>query len=449
MGSLIHSIQLGSDVWTPPDRYHIIHSVLTRFMVGQADQTTLAQARLKLFKTFCHPTMTHQTSQNYYWVVLVDPGLDGSIIQEIKSLLDNDNVYMVMTNNTMWMQDGTNKERKTAAYGVSLNTIATEWSRGNLDVVTGNKAHLTRTLKWYNDRKMHENLIIIETLLDADDGMHSEGIAGIQEFAVEHTHMILQQKQEQQKRQQTRTNHTVKTESSSSSSSLIRDWWILCGTDHIEWHNRDVYTLKRDEYKKEGITSGVVGIRLKPKECVSAGYTRIGLVTENIKETTESRSRSSKVARYDFPLAASRNHFIATRDYPPCTSNVVTYCYHRFFVEKPLTVRARTITSDGMAHLDPKTNSYNMKSANKSDTEFETFKGEEVWRLLQHEFFIDRYEAYQTSIYLFKRRIDILAENEQGRCIPGFPCNKSTTNIHESLKIAINDGSGRLLDGSV
>ena len=127
-----YTLQRPLQIWTPPYRYHIVHSVLTRFMVGQPDQTTLAQARLKLFKTFCHPTMTHQTSQNYHWVVLVDPGLDGLIIQEIKSLLTFtsptlDNMYMVMTNNTMWMQDGTNQERETAAYGVSLSTIATEW----------------------------------------------------------------------------------------------------------------------------------------------------------------------------------------------------------------------------------------------------------------------------------------------------------------------------------
>jgi exopolysaccharide biosynthesis predicted pyruvyltransferase EpsI len=326
-----------------------------------------------------------------------------------------------------------------------------KWSRGNLDVITGNRAHLTRTLEWYNNRKKRENLIVIETLLDADDGMHHEGIAGIQEFAVEHTHVILQQKQEQQDRQHMRTNPTVKTESSSPSSSPIRDWWILCGTDHIEWHNRDVYTLKRDEHKKVGITSGVVGIRLKPKECISAGYTRIGLVTENFKDTTKSRSRSrsSNVAHSDFPLAASRNHFIATREYPPCAMNVVTHCYHRFFVDKPLTVRTRSITSDGMTHLDPKMNGYNMKTATIPDTEFETSKGEEVWRLLQHEFFIDRYEAYQTSIFLFERRIDILAENEKGRCIPGFPCNKVATDIHKSLKMTITDGSDRLLDTRV
>jgi hypothetical protein len=55
--------------------------------------------------------MLHQTSQNYYWLVLVDSGLDKSIIQEMESLLMSsspalDNVYMILTNNTAWVQEG-------------------------------------------------------------------------------------------------------------------------------------------------------------------------------------------------------------------------------------------------------------------------------------------------------------------------------------------------------
>jgi hypothetical protein len=42
--------------------------------------------------------------------------------------------------------------------------------------------------------------------------------------------------------------------------------------------------------------------------------------------------------------------------------------------------------------------------------------------------------------------MNILAENKKGRCIPGFPCNKHINKTLQSLKIAINDGSDRLLD---
>ena len=427
-------------IQVPSDLYHshIIHSVLTRFMVGQPDQTTLAKARLELFRTFCYPTMLHQTSQNYYWLVLVDSGLDESIIQEMESLLMSsspalDNVYMVLTNNTAWVQDGTNKERKSASYGVSLHTIVTEYEQGNLLIVTGNKAHLSSALKWYNNRNKRDNLIIIETLLDADDGMHYEGIERIQNLAVKHTTKNLQQQ----------FNYLTTT----TESSLVRDWWILCGTDHIEWHNQDIYNLKSDEYKKEGITSGVVGIRVQPQECISAGYTRVGLVTKNTKDhVTKDKSKDIKVRLYDVPLIASANHYAAVRAYSKCTTEVVTHCYRRCFGDKPFSVRTRTITSDGMTHLDPSLISYSMKTASTPDTAFQTSQGEHVWRLLQQEFSIDRYKAYETSLFLFEQRRNILAENEKGRCIPGFPCNKSATDIHKLLKVAINDGSDRLLD---
>ena len=348
----------------PSYHYHIVHSVLTRFMVGQPDQTTLAKSRLKLFKTFCHLTMIHKMSQNYHWQVLVDPGLDGLIIHEIKSLLAFsspvlDNVYMIMMNNMAWMQDGKNKEREMASYGVSLHTIATEYDRGNLNIITGNKAHLIRTLEWYNNWKKCKNLIVIETLLDADGGMHSKGIEGIQEIAVKYTTMNHKQNQTLDRRQK------AKSKSPPQSSSLVGDWWILCGTDHIEWHNWGVYKLSSDEYKKVGITSGVVGIRSKPKECISAGYTRVGLVTKNPKIVTMNKSDG---VNYDFPLLASLNHYSATSKYSTCTTNVVTHCYRRFFEDRLLIIRTRSIMLDGMTHLDPELNSYNVKTTKNPDT---------------------------------------------------------------------------------
>jgi hypothetical protein len=94
-----------------------------------------------------------------------------------------------------------------------------------------------------------------------------------------------------------------------------------------------------------------------------------------------------------------------------------------------------------MTHLDPSLISYSMKTASTPDTAFQTSQGEYVWRLLQQEFSIDRYKAYETSLFLYEQRQNILAENEKGRCIPGFPCNKSAMDIHKLLKVAINDSS--------
>jgi len=184
-----------------------------------------------------------------------------------------------------------------------------------------------------------------------------------------------------------------------------------------------------------GITSGVVGIRSKPKECISAGYTRVGLVTKNPKIVTTNKSDG---VNYDFPLLASLNHYSATFKYSTCTTNVVTHCYRRFFEDRPLAIRTRSITSDGMTHLDPKLNGYDMKTAKNPDTSLNISVGEQVWALLQREFFINRYEAYQTSVFLFEQRMNILAENEKGRCIPGFPCNKHVNETLQSLMVTIN-----------
>jgi hypothetical protein len=200
-----------------------------------------------------------------------------------------------------------------------------------------------------------------------------------------------------------------------------------------------------DEYKKVGITSGVVGTRSKPKKCISAGYTRVGLITNNTKETSKYSSNDNKVAYYDFPLVVSENHTSATWAYPRCTTKVVTHCYQHFYKDKPFTVRTRSITLVGMTHLDPMVNNYSMKMAKNPDTSFKTSEGERVWRLLQREFFINRYEAYKMSMFLFEQRMNILIKNEKGRCIPGFPCMQYAMEILKSLMVAINNG-GEMLD---
>ena len=103
--------------WVPPkfDLDHpppfsslqVIHTVQTRFMVGQPNQPILARARFMLFETFCFPTMRYQTSQNFYWIVLVDPRLQEDILNDMQTLLKNmPNAFLVLTSNTTWAADG-------------------------------------------------------------------------------------------------------------------------------------------------------------------------------------------------------------------------------------------------------------------------------------------------------------------------------------------------------
>ena len=77
----------------------VLHVVTSRFMQGQPKLTALANARLKLFETFCLPTMLNQETDAFLWFVMADPELDSELLQRLKSLLESrSNFYLVASN---------------------------------------------------------------------------------------------------------------------------------------------------------------------------------------------------------------------------------------------------------------------------------------------------------------------------------------------------------------
>jgi hypothetical protein len=122
-------------------------------MQNQGNLTTLARARVELFKIFCLPTMKAQTSQQFLWLIRTDPGLDASIMKEMVDLLkDNPNFYLLGSNNQNSDFDGLDMEK----------------------IYTGNRTLLQTAmgLQW--------QLPLLETRLDADDGLYLGFLRDIQ-----------------------------------------------------------------------------------------------------------------------------------------------------------------------------------------------------------------------------------------------------------------------------
>jgi hypothetical protein len=424
----------------PPNHspYNILHTVMTRFMVGQSSaKYELARARYLLFESFCWPTIQYQTSKNFFWLVLVDPGLDVSIINDIQSLLNavpTNNAYMILTNNTAWSADGVGVENVTS-YGVGLQTIVEEYTNGKLNITTGNTTYLLRALDWMTKQKKinsetNKPIMVIETLLDADDGINNKGVEWIQNVAIQRT-----EEQQQQQQQQQRQSHPRPL----LHPTLNSTWWFLCGTDHIEWHNRDIFKLTNEEYTEYGITSGLAGLRQSPYFCTSAGFTRIGITTTPSTSTSTSTSTSSNSSSsFKFPKDAYSNHALAFY-FPECTSTTnnttstiinnngnYSHCWRREFSGEAFILKSRTITSDSMDHMNPrKTDDYrDVAWLNKTDYPLLINETERMWNVLTKEFSIDRLHAWETSTYIFDNRRLILRQNKDSRCSPGFPCYK-------------------------
>ncbi len=388
-------------------------------MLGQTGQPILARARYLLFETFCQPTVRFQTLQEYSWFVLADPGLDQDILKDLHVLLSkayfpNENAYLILTDNSNWAADGVGVPGVTS-YGAGFEEIARGVRDGNLQVLTGDAQKLVRILE-ENIETKDKPLMLIETMLDADDGLNNRAMEKIQDLAVSHT------QQQQQQQQQLLMKPTLNS-----------TWWLLCGTDHIEWHNRDIYRLTEKQLRQKGLSGGIIGTRHAPQYCASAGFTRVGLTTE----------ASPKEKLLVFPQVAYSNHALATEEFDRClkgskedigpnhksynsTKALWSNCFRRDFDGFSFVLKGRTVTSDSMDHMGVRTEDYRDLPWETKDQHplLGLEEQENMWGIAKQQFSIDQNAAQTTSLYLREHLQEIIRENKESRCAPGFPCRE-------------------------
>ncbi|KAG7370062.1 polysaccharide pyruvyl transferase [Nitzschia inconspicua] len=420
--------------------FQIQHSVVTRFMIGQGHHPALARARFELFKAFCYPTMVHQTVQKFFWIVLIDPGISPDILQEMTFLLQmipSQNAYLVLTNDTQWWSDGISpNDEKAEGYEMNLLSIAEEYQQERLVIRSGNTYNLLDTVQILNyesqlskprsgqfppvigsEGSFEQKLILVETLLDADDGLHRLAIEYMQKDILRRTY---QQHQELQR--------------SGTTPSLDKTWWILCVSEYLEWYNPDLFDISADEFAKKGISGGLVGRHKTPTECISAGFTRVGYL-----DLTRDPRKG-----FNFPRNSQNRHFQIHDILKPCQHDTQKHCYYRSLVNFPGAVRTRSVMSDNMSHLDP------LASLRKKGKHMKLHinNSEKVWTMLANDFSITRDQALTLSQHLYKNREHILYKSENSECIPGFPClvqnQKTITKLTNSIDKQSNRNQKKL-----
>ena len=188
----------------------MIHIVNTRFMQEQGYLKELGKARLLLFQTVCLPSMVHQSTQNFIWIVKTDPKLDPSILRQLQRLLlPYPNFYLVGSNNNYLIRstvpiikpnngttatpikirnDGEEIEEE-EGYDIYEDVdedpkIGVAWRDGGegydllqSKIYSGNLTHL------YQAMALRHRLPILETRLDADDGLHQQYLQYVQAVA--------------------------------------------------------------------------------------------------------------------------------------------------------------------------------------------------------------------------------------------------------------------------
>lgn len=145
----------------------IIHIFYSRFMQGQHNLTQLGLARFQIFKLFCFPTMIRQTNQHFLWIIQTDPRLDSNITKLMIDLLNPYPNYILLSSNT----NDKNGFRHLNAHESDLFNAVNLLSRD---------LSLLRTV-----HTMPQTRVVLETRLDADDGLNILFVETIQNDASE------------------------------------------------------------------------------------------------------------------------------------------------------------------------------------------------------------------------------------------------------------------------
>ena len=77
------------------EKESFVHLVLTRINVlrSEWDEEWLFN-RIKLFNTFCFPSLRHQTEQNFKWLVFLDEKTPLKIKEELQILSSEWNIFL-------------------------------------------------------------------------------------------------------------------------------------------------------------------------------------------------------------------------------------------------------------------------------------------------------------------------------------------------------------------
>jgi Putative rhamnosyl transferase len=135
----------------------VIHIVNSRYMQHQGNLTSLGNARLALFKVFCLPTMVQQSTQQFMWLIRVDPSMDSSLLRNLIDLVahqNRSNIYIVASN----------------ANSASWRGGEVAWNLARCRVYSGNQTRLEIAMA------VHNHYRIVETKLDMDDGLHKRNL---------------------------------------------------------------------------------------------------------------------------------------------------------------------------------------------------------------------------------------------------------------------------------
>jgi hypothetical protein len=331
-----------------------VHLVYTRFMQGHPNLLALGASRMVLFKSFCLPTMVNQTTTSFLWIILVDPHLHPTLLNELKELLKPYPHFFVI---------------RMMSFEINLEDL-------NLSLVeSGDKNVLVRAARELRSK------VLVETRLDADDGLANVLIDHMQAKAVE----ALQ-------------GYTA--------SESETGWMVQCVKYHLEWH----YDMQRNETED---LEGWLNMEKTPDFCVTPGLTL---------------AQAPGVNRTTFTAIGAHDKLV--QRYQKCSDTRKTSCFRmtdELNATQPAAIRSRTPASSFMSGVGEK--------IRQTDTP------QEYWKSLETMFTINRTTLTATRNYLMGNVQAIAKENLESQCHGMHGCRDETKDKLAELAKGGLDGS--------
>jgi hypothetical protein len=366
----------------------LIHIVNTRFMQEQGNLTALGRSRLALFKIFCLPTMQQQSSQQFLWIIKTDPGLDPVLLQELITILkDYPNFFLVASNVNYRIN-----EKFPGAWrgGVEIQDLARSV------IYTGNQTLLQVAMA------LTEELPVLETRLDADDGLHVQFLEQVQNEALD------------------KFGVDDKNEDGSmvagSEKSMTPKWLYWCAQRHMEWHWEGKQTCGGSDDSGNDNTTALCKLNQAYGSLSGVSHTHL-CITPGI-------TVGFPVGVEEHEVPVHPHHLLAKliQSAPPeegCGYDKTSDCLifvHTFIFAA---VRSRTPTSAGMQNVVE-------IPAVENPSSWVTYA---YWNMLHESFRIQREQVQWMHQYLSDHLIDIARDNLSGQCTTGHSCKVRTVLI--------------------
>jgi len=299
------------------------------------------------------------------WIIQTDPNLDHAILEVLQQqLAPYPNFFLVASNNNFRIN-----ERFPGAWrgGAETRDLATS------AVYTGNQTLLEIAMA------LSEHLPVLETRLDADDGLHHGFIEVVQEQALR------------------RFSETLAT-------GTRLKWLYWCARRSIEWYWEDEYAASPSSSAQ--IFHGILKAS-QPNLCITPGLT-VGFPVGTTAE--------------DVPIHAHHLLLVNIQTRTPvaeaCGLPVAADCL--LFVEDFAfeAVRARTPTSAGMLHIGSDIN-------HDDETTRSAWLQKGLQDMLHSSFGILRQKVNWVNQYISDHLVDIAYDNLMGQCTTGHSCKVS------------------------